>query len=71
MSMHLAPVVIEELQSLLGGELTQEEFARLPMREIAQLASRQLGSNLGIKGAVSDDGGAAIGGEQTYPDPEG
>jgi transcriptional regulator with XRE-family HTH domain len=64
----IAPDLIEKIRENVG--LTSEQFDVMSMAEIAQHLSRGLSMNIGTKLQFSEDGDV-IGGEQTYPDPDG
>lgn len=65
----LAPDVFEAVREYMS-DFSTEDFDRLTLSEIAQHLSRGLAMNLGTRFRFSEDG-EIVGGEQTYPDPEG
>lgn len=64
----IAPDLIEKIKQSV--DLTPEQFDAMSLAEIAQHLSRGVSMNIGTKLQFSEDGDV-IGGEQTYPDPDG
>ncbi len=69
MALLLSTSVEGEIRSFFEG-VSDTEFDAMPLSEIAQRLSRQLSMNIGTRLRFDEDGDI-IGGEQTYPDPEG
>lgn len=67
---HLLTEDVQDKIRASFSDLTDEQFADMPLTELAQRLSREVSVNVGTKLKFNEDG-EIVGGEQLYPDPEG
>jgi hypothetical protein len=65
----LAGSILDEVRSYFS-DLSDAEFNALPLSELVQRLSQGSDSNVGNRFKFDEEGNI-VGGEQTYPDPEG